>query len=225
MSIVIIIPARGGSKRIHKKNILPLNGKPLINYSIESVKKAGLKEFLYISTDDNDIKNIAFKNNVNVINRPDSLSQDASSTESVLIHALDEIKQQDIHPEWVMTLQATSPFIGHNVIKNTLNYIDRNPEYDCFMTVTENKSDYWIQADSSSMNISRIFVDAPRRQQDRQPLWEENSAIYLTKVKSLYDTKSILGNKVLGIQVTPIQGLDINEPIDVKLAEFFSNNL
>jgi CMP-N-acetylneuraminic acid synthetase len=93
------------------------------------------------------------------------------------------------------------------------------------MTVTENKSDYWIQADSSSMNISRIFVDAPRRQQDRQPLWEENSAIYLTKVKSLYDTKSILGNKVLGIQVTPIQGLDINEPIDVKLAEFFINNL
>ncbi len=68
--------------------------------------------------------------------------------------------------------------------------------------------------------MQRLFSQAPRRQQDRQPLFEENSAIYLTRTRALRETKSILGRAVMGVPINKIEAFDINEPEDINLAEY-----
>ena len=88
-NIIAIIPARGGSKGIPKKNIINFSGKPLLTHSIEYAKTSNLISDIYVSTDDSEITKIALDNNVSVIDRPQSISGDLASTESALIHAME----------------------------------------------------------------------------------------------------------------------------------------
>jgi len=90
MDLNIIIPARGGSKRIPKKNLVDLNGKPLLYYTINTCRM--ITKNIWVSTDDNEIKKLAESMNVNVIDRPERLSTDESKTEDVVEHFLEEIE-------------------------------------------------------------------------------------------------------------------------------------
>ena len=86
------------------------------------------------------------------------------------------------------------------------------------MSVTEDRGDYWQMSDREG-TISRLFADAPRRQQDRQPLYEENSAIYMTKCTALRETGSVLGKRVRGKTIDPLEAFDINTETDFRIAE------
>jgi CMP-N,N'-diacetyllegionaminic acid synthase len=88
---------------------------------------------------------------------------------------------------------------------------------DCLMTVTEDRRDLWRMADDG--RLTRLFPDAPRRQQDRTPLYEENSAVYLTRVSALRATGSVLGRSVRGVVIDPIEAWDINTETDLVIAE------
>ena len=110
--IIAIIPARGGSKGIPKKNIKFLNGKPLITYSIENVIKSKYIDEVFVSTDDKKISLIAKKYGAKIINRPKILARDTSSSESALKHAVEEIEKLGIKIDLVVFLQATSPMRG-----------------------------------------------------------------------------------------------------------------
>ena len=215
--MIVIIPARGGSKRIPKKNISLLLGKPLIEYTLDAVLAAKLNCPIYVSTEDESVIEVVSKfHDIGIIKRPHSLASDDTSTESVLIHALDQL-QSDSH-EWIMTLPPTSPFRHPDTIKKFIDSINEQPDsQDCLMSTTENYGDFWqLQEDGA---ITRLFPDAPRRQQERSPLLEENSAIYLTRISALRDTGSILGNRVRSINISAIEGFDINTPEDLEIAE------
>ena len=223
MKCLIIIPARGGSKRIPHKNIALLQGKPLIQYTIDCVRDAGLSDFLVVSTEDLTIAQVAKKNGVIVMNRPLELSKDNTSTEKVLLNVLDQFEiDGEVLPEWVMTLPPTSPLRSASSLTYFLEKLDLvNEDIDCVMSVTENKGDFWnFKTDGS---FQRLFPDAPRRQQDRDSLFEENSSIYLTRVSALKETGSILGRKVLGIPISHYEGLDINNINDLEYAEALMN--
>lgn len=219
MKCLIVIPARGGSKRIHHKNIALLLGKPLIQYTIDCVIDAGLFDFLTVSTEDSTIAKIAKINGVRVFDRPKELAKDDTSTELALINTLDQYEDDGNNlPEWVMTLPPTSPLRSASSLTTFIEKIDSvSKEIDCLMSVTENRGDFWnFESDG---NFQRLFPNAPRRQQDRMPLFEENSSIYLTRVAALKETGSILGRKVIGIPISNYEALDINTPDDLQLAE------
>lgn len=217
--MIIIIPARGGSKRVPNKNIYLLKGKPLLSYTIEAIADTGLNISTYVSTDDKKIAEIASSYpNVEVIIRPPEIATDTASTESVIIHVLDYLYKQNQMPEWVMTLAPTSPFRSAKTILNFIELAKKTPvDIDCLISLTENYGDFWSMKENGQ--LERLFKDAPRRQQDRVPLYEENSAIYLTRIKTLINTGSILGNKVCGIPISWIEGFDINNLEDIKVAE------
>ena len=219
MKCLIVIPARGGSKRIHHKNIALLQGKPLIQYTIDCVSDAGLFDFLSVSTEDSTIAQIAKLNGVRVFNRPLELAKDNTSTEMALINSLDQFENDGNGlPEWIMTLPPTSPLRSASSLTSFIEKLDSvSKDIDCLMSVTENRGDFW--SFGSNGNFQRLFPDAPRRQQDRTPLFEENSSIYLTRVAALKETGSILGRKVIGIPISNYEGLDINTPDDLQLAE------
>lgn len=217
--MIVVIPARGGSKRIPNKNIYPLAGKPLLEYTLDLVEDAALPYPVYVSTDDQAIAAVAAKRkNVQVVHRPLELAVDNASTESTLLHVLDQIDTPSQAPQWVMTLQPTSPFRSADTIRRFIEVVFKEPEgQDCLMSFTENRGDFWVANDNGV--FTRLFPNAPRRQQDRTPLYEENSAIYISKVKVLRETGSVLGMRVRGLSIPVIEGFDINTMHDMQIAE------
>ena len=125
MKNVGIIPARGGSKSITKKNMQLLGGKPLIEYTIETAIKSKVFDIIAITTDCNDILEISRKfKNVFLIKRPDEISTDTSSTVDCVMHACDVIKsEKKIIPDFVITLEPTSPFRSVTVIEKCINIL------------------------------------------------------------------------------------------------------
>lgn len=226
MNKLIVIPARGGSKGIPKKNIYPLNGKPLLSYTIELALSSKLDNTdIVVSTDSIEIKEVAQNfQNVYVIDRPSELASDTASTEDALLHSIDYMeKKLNKKYDAVITLQPTSPLRKKETFVNFIDEFEKTcGRYDALLSLTEDRTDFWINNEDNS--FSRLYKNAPRRRQERQPLYKENSAYYITLVESLRKTHSVLGSKVNGFVVSEIEGIDINEPIDIKIVESLVND-
>ena len=121
-----------------------------------------------------------------------------------------------------MTLPPTAAVRRIETVRRSATIGADDPDgQDCLFTVTENRGDFWQKR--SDGNLERLFPDAPRRQQDRKPLWEENSAVYLTRIESLRHTGSILGKKARGMIIDRSEAWDINTPFDILVAEALLN--
>ncbi len=222
MKIVAVIPARGGSKGIPLKNIFPLAGKPLIEYTIEAIIGSKVDCKVVVSTDSDKIEDVASKYDaVEVIKRPQEISGDTASTETTLLHAIDFLEQKyNESYDYVLTLQPTSPFRKSETIESFIkNFNDVKDNYDAQLTLTEDYTDFWIKGDGET--FSRLYKNAPRRRQERKPLYYENSCIYITSVSSLKKTNSVLGEKTNGYIIDEIEGFDINEMVDIEFAEVY----
>jgi CMP-N-acetylneuraminic acid synthetase len=215
--VIVVVPARGGSKRVPLKNIADLCGTPLLVYTLLAAEAAGVAPDLYVSTEDDRIANVARGAGAKVIVRPQELASDTASTESALLHVLDTLGVDSMTGEWIMTLPPTSPLRSADTIRAFMALSRDAPEdVDCLMSVTENKSDLWtLQADGS---YGRVFPDQPRRQQDRPAVFEENSAVYVTRISALRRTGSILGGSTLCVPIAREEGLDVNTGGDLALA-------
>jgi CMP-N,N'-diacetyllegionaminic acid synthase len=213
--VMAVIPARGGSNRAPRKNIRSLGGRPLLAFTIAAAREAGLGDATLVSTEDTEISEAAMRLGCRALRRPNALATDVASTESVLLHALDEAAKQGWHPTWILTLPPTSPFRRAKTIRFFIDHM-AGARTDCMFSVTETRAFLWRRDDGG--NIARLFPDAPRRQRDRAPLYEENSAIYLTSVAALRATGSILGRSQQAVAIDPIEGFDINSDLDFTIA-------
>ncbi len=225
MKFLVVIPARGGSKGIPMKNIYPVNGKPLLTYSLEMMNDVAFDGDVVVSTDSEQIKAVALcTQGIGVVDRPQDISGDKASTESALIHALHVMEERKGYTyDAVVTLQATSPLRKAHTVKSCFEkYEEDREKYDALLTLTETRTDYWIKEGAD--RYRRLYPDAPRRRQDREPIYIENSAVYITDRQSLIETGSVLGHHVNGYVIPEREGLDINEPIDILLAEELIRN-
>ena len=217
---LVVIPARGGSKGIPHKNIYPINGKPLLIYSLEMIKKVRFDGDVVVSTDSAQIRKAALSiEGIAVVERPPEISGDTASTESALIHALDEMERR-MHCKYdaVVTLQATSPLrTAQTTAMCFAQYERERNKYDALITLTESRADYWIKENESTFR--RLYPDAPRRRQERKPIYIENSALYITDSDTLRETRSVLGHNVNGCVIPEKESIDINEITDIYIAE------
>jgi len=214
MSIIAVIPARSGSKRVPDKNMQPLKGKPLLQYTVECAVAAGCFDRILVSTDSERYAQAAKGWGAEVVMRPDQMSQDASSTEDVVLHVLDSLDQD---PEWVCTLQPTSPFRTPENIRAVMDKASAG-DADVVFTVSKEYSDFWQTAEDGT--LVRLFPDAPRRQQERTPLLVENSSVYCNRTSSVRALKKMYLGKVEGVEVSPQEGFDINTAEDLRYAAF-----
>lgn len=221
MQYLIVVPARGGSKGIPGKNIYPINGKPLLEYTLEVAISAKLDNAeIAVSTDSEQIKEVARKyKEVFIIDRPSEISGDKASTESALIHALDYMESsQKKKYDAVVTLQATSPLRKPETLRRFIKAYGYNyPKYDALLSLHKDRSDFWHEFDNDK--FERLFKDAPRRRQERTPLFVENSAYYVTDASALRKTGSVLGTAVNGFVISNYEAVDINEMIDIYITE------
>lgn len=222
-SILAVIPARGGSKGIPNKNIYPLLNKPLLAYTVEAAIQSAVAERVVVSTDSKEIAEVALQYGAEIINRPTELSTDEAPTELALIHALDSLTAQNFTPEWVLTLQPTSPLRSSQTIRDFVAaFSDASQHFDSMLSVTEDSAYKWVKTEGHA--LQPLFPNAARRRQDRPPLYSEDSALYITRVQALRNTGSIFGRNVTGFSIDPIEAVDINEPLDLAWAEFLLAN-
>lgn len=221
LNILTIIPARGGSKGIPHKNIKPLNGKPLIYYTIDCARSICNDEDICVSTDDSEIIKCVEDYGLKVpFVRPEELSTDSAGTYEVLLHALDFYEEQGRHFDVVLLLQNTSPFRTSIHVKEALELY--KPEIDMVVSVKETTSNPYYNCfeenDKGFLKISKGNGLYTRRQ-DVPKAYEYNGAIYVINPASL--KKMPLGkfSKRLKYVMDDIHSVDLDNMIDWKFAE------
>lgn len=220
--ILVIIPARGGSKGIPHKNIKPLNGKPLIYYTIDAARDIVSDDDICVSTDSQEIISCVEDYGLKVpFVRPKELATDTAGTYEVLLHALDFYERQGQHYDVVLLLQDTSPFRKSLHIKEALRLYQS--DIDMVVSVNQSKtSPYYNCFEEDSKGFLKRTLDNLNfiRRQDAPTTYEFNGAIYIINVHSL--KRSPLGKftKRLKYVMDDLHSVDLDTMIDWKFAEF-----
>jgi CMP-N,N'-diacetyllegionaminic acid synthase len=217
-TVIAIIPARGGSKGIPGKNIRPLNGKPLIAYSIEAAREAQMVDQVYISTDDTQIAQVATDYGASIIHRPPELATDTASSESALLHALEAIEESEVQPELVVFLQCTSPLRTSTDINLAIQQL-RAEGADSLLSVSPSHRFLWHQVDGAAESINYDYRHR-RRRQDMNPQYVENGSIYIFKPWVLKEFGNRLGGKISLFPMSEVAAHEIDSIQDFKIAEF-----
>jgi len=220
-----IIPARGGSKGVPRKNIRPLAGKPLIVYTIEAA--LAVRHLLYriiVSTDDQEIASVACQHGAEVpFVRPAELSGDGVPTAPVLQQAVRFVEQQDgVQVRWVLLLQPTSPLRSPQDIEVALSLAEEG-ETDSVISVVQVSAGHPIQMkriENDRLLPYCIEEKEGIRRQDLLPhAFLRNGAIYLTKRDVLMETNSIWGRSIRPYVMPEERSVNIDGELDLKMAE------
>jgi len=218
LNIVAIIPARGGSKGILKKNITPLNGQPLISYTIKQALKTPQIDKVVVSTDDSEIKSISKKYNAEVIDRPSKISGDLASSESAIEHVIQELDKQNYNVDIIVFLQCTSPLRKPKDISNAINLLIKN-EFDSVFSVTENYPFIWLEKKGKIEPLNPIYQIKRPMRQERKPEYIENGSIYVFTKDSFNKSKNRTSGKK-GIYIMPYEhSFEVDSPFDLWLVE------
>jgi N-acylneuraminate cytidylyltransferase len=214
---IAIIPARGGSKGIPRKNLAPVLGVPLIAYSIRAARESQRFAAVLVSTEDAEIARVAHGEGALVVERPPDLARDDSPTEPCILHALDWWKEsQGSDPDWVALLQPTSPLRDSKDIQQAFTILATTGA-DSVLTVVEKKEFHWRAEGSVGVPLWDIR-NRPRRQ-ELQPDFVENGAIYITRSWVYRQSANRLGEKI-ALSVMPAErSIDVDEPFDLRLVE------
>lgn len=224
MKIWAIIPARSGSKRLHKKNIYKFYNKPLISWTIKSAVNSKYIDKVIVSTDDKYIAKIAKFYGAEVpFMRPKKLSNDKASSTDVVLHALKKLKANN--NDLFILLQPTSPLRKTSHIDDAIKIFEKNRFIENIVGVS--KLDHpieWSNQLPNNLSMKHFIQNANnnKRSQDFSPRYIINGSIYILKIRSFLKNKNfILKNNSYGYIMKKNESIDIDNLEDLKLAEYF----
>jgi CMP-N,N'-diacetyllegionaminic acid synthase len=212
---IAIIPARGGSKGIPRKNIKELCGKPLIAHIIETSLCVKELDRVIVSTEDEEIVKVALQYGAEVILRPAKLAGDDVPTLPVLQHVVSFVEDRGYFPDNIILLYPTSPLLRAEIIRYAIKRLCDH-EVDSVMSVVKDRGHYWVEVGGT---YERLFPKIIQNRQFIKPLYKENGAIYASTRRTLMDEGSLVGPRVSFILMDPDENIDIDEPCDFELAE------
>ncbi len=218
--ILALIPARGGSKGIPRKNLAPLAGRPLLAWTIEHARQTPEIDRVVVTTDDAEIASVARREGAETVERPAELAGDAASSESALIHALDVLRERDgDEPDLVVFLQATSPRRRTDDVSNALALFERQ-KADSLFSAARLEGFVWRREDEDSAprSLTYDFENRPRRQ-DIGEDFLENGSFYVFKPQVLRQTGHRLGGRIAVYPMDPHDSFQVDEPADLELLE------
>lgn len=210
---VAIIPARGGSKGLPRKNVLPLAGKPLVAHNIDAARAARLVDRVVVSTDDPEIAAVARAYGAEVVDRPAELSGDLASSEAALLHALAVLSDQGYHPDVLVFLQCTSPLTTPEDIDAAAAAVIEGA--DTALTVTPFHYFLWTAAGEGVNHDKSVRL----MRQQREPEFLETGSVYAMRVAGFLETRHRFFGRTAMVEIPVERRLEIDEPADFRLAE------
>lgn len=225
MKVLGLIPARGGSKGVPRKNIKNLCGKPLIQYAIEAAQQANVLTEIMVSTEDEEIAEVAKQSGAQVpFIRPMVLAGDKSPTIDVVLHVLEEYQKLGKSFDAVCLLQATNPLRTADTIRMSIEKF-KDTNADCLLSVREVPHEFnphWTFEEKENNDLLRIATGEkeiiPRRQELPKAFYRDG-AIYLTKSTVIIDQRSLYGERIAYINLEGKPHVNIDTMKDWALAE------
>ncbi|MFX0556534.1 pseudaminic acid cytidylyltransferase [Maribacter sp. CXY002] len=220
MSSLLIIPARGGSKRIPRKNIKEFLGKPIIAYSIQAAISSHLFDEIIVSTDDEEIAKIAIEYGAKVpFLRSGQNSDDHATTYDVVHEVVSKYKEQNKTFEYTCCLYACAPFVTAAKLKEALEVLNKN-DFDSVFPVMS--FDFPIQR-ALKRDEHKIVPFYPEfnliRSQDLEKAYHDAGQFYWMQTAKCMNKKAIITDNTGSIKITELEGQDIDSETDWKLAE------
>lgn len=220
--LLAIIPARGGSKGVPRKNIRPVAGKPLLAWSIDAARAAPSVARVVVSTDDDEIADIARQWGAEVVRRPPALAADDSPTLAALRHAVDDLAAQGWQADCVLTLQPTSPLRTATHIEEAWAQFSADPLADSLVSCIPVPHIFHprsvMRQDEAGYLRPYLDQDQPTRRQDKEAVFARNgAAIYITRAERL--DHYVFGGRLLCYLMDEASSLDIDDEADLIRAD------
>lgn len=220
MRTIAIITARGGSKRIPRKNIREFCGKPILAYSVEAAVASGVFDHVMVSTDDGEIADIARKYGAEVpFLRSEKTANDYASTSDVLMEVLEEYEKRDEQFDIGCCIYPTAPFVTGEKLKNA---VEKLGESDADSLIPVTTFSYPPQR-AMIMEEGRLVFRHPEyldsRSQDLQPHYHDAGQFYVFRTEAFRRTKKIMSGNILPLVVSELEVQDIDNLTDWKIAE------
>lgn len=219
METLCIIPARGGSKGIPRKNVRPLAGKPLLAHAIEKAQASRYISRVVVSTDDAEIADVARRWGADVVMRPAELATDTASSESALLHALDVLAESEgYQPEILVFIQCTAPLMTVEDVDGTVAAL-LDKQADSALAVAPFYHFVWRedeQGEAQAINHDKRV--RPMRQQ-REPQFWEPGAVYALRVDGFRNAQFRFFGKTVMYVMPAEHANEIDEPLDFEMAE------
>ena len=214
-----VIPARGGSKGIPRKNVRPVGGKPLLGWTIEAARASGRVNRVIVTTDDPEIAAVARRFGAEVIDRPAEISGDSASSEAALLHVLEHLRHTEGHsPELLVFLQCTSPLTAPEDIDGTIEAMDREGA-DTAVAVVPFHYFLWRRDDAGDgLGINHDKRSRPLRQ-GRDPQYLESGAIYAMNAEGFRRAGHRFFGKTALYEMPAERRWEIDDPVDLEVAE------
>lgn len=214
MSVVAIIPARGGSKQVPRKNVLPVGGVPLIQRAVATALGSDLIDRVVVTTDDREIADLARAAGARIVDRPAALAGDSASSEAALLHAVEALADD---AEVIVFLQATSPFIDARALDRAIERVLGGRE-DVVFSAIETYGFLWAPSDAGAVGVNHDHRARPRRQ-DREPHFLETGAFYVMDAAGFKHARHRFFGRV-GFETTPESGaVEIDTVEQLSLAQ------
>lgn len=219
-----VIPARGGSKGLPRKNILPCNGKPLIHYTIEAALNSGCIHEVVVSTDSEEIAHVSRLAGASVpFLRPVELATDHARSMDVLKHAVAFYEQRQQSFEHIMLLQPTSPLRDAEDIRKAYDMYVRHQADSLQSVALTDVHPYLLrEMDGQRKCLQPYFQHEQQhlRRQDVKELYVLNGAIYIVRQDVLMNQHTLVGHNNYGYVMPKERSIDIDDRIDLKFAEW-----
>lgn len=218
---IAIIPARGGSKGIPRKNVRLVGGVPLIAHSVRQAVESSRVDEVYVSTDDPEIRQVAEEYGARAISRPIDIAGDTASSESALIHALAEVEKAG-PVGLVVFLQCTSPIRDRGDIDAAIGTLEAEGA-DSLLSVAPSHRFLWKQGAEGPVALNYDPAKRPRRQ-DLDPQFVENGSIYVFKPWVLKQLGNRLGGRTALHVMSSRSAFEIDDELDMAVIDFLLRN-
>ena len=218
MRVIAIIPARGGSKGLKRKNVRKLRGKKLIQWTIDAAVASTVITDVVVSSDDREILKIASANEgVRCIERPSKLATDSATSADVVTHALEVCSPSD----YFVLLQPTSPLRTGRHIDEAFELMLKSTRNGCVSVTRAEQSPYWMFERKSDMTLSPVLKswDVPSRRQDLPEVFVPNGAIYICQSDYFKRAGTLIFETVVGYEMRAESSIDIDTLEDFEACE------
>ena len=223
MKKLFLIPARGGSKGLPRKNILPLAGRPMIEYTLDAAIGAMEEgDELCVSTDDSEIIQVVENYGLEVpFVRPAELASDTASSQEVIEHALSWYEDRGHSFDVVVLLQVTSPLRNASHVKEALGLYNQNLDLVTSVKITDSNPYYILYEENNIGLLKKSKVGTYTRRQDCPKVYELTGAIYIINVGSIKKNKLTDLNNIKKYVMSKVNSVDIDDELDFMVAQHY----